>query len=275
MNERNQETFSHSGSRARGGSLHGKSEKSRRDINRRDTNSYFADGKSQGRESRSRCTRQSNEIDDVQIILSDPQDPKFGDDYFTVNTYGTRPNKKGRDPTMYIPGREFLPDPSDNDVLMIQDNAGTTNPKAKRDPTMYFDGEANERPKRDPTMYVDDPLRPKRDPTMYVDNQDPSVYTQDRSIAGRESAHSIDPYATDRLNDEYDQFGFRSEENDDYEYAGRDPTYYSSYRTREAGKSAGVESHINVSYYEEDESFRTKEAKSTASSKKSRKKSRK
>ena len=173
---------------------------------------------------------------------------------------------------MYIPGQEGLPDPSENHVLMIQDDVGTTNHKAKRDPTMYFD----DGPKRDPTMYVDDQNeRPKRDPTMYVDNsQDPSVYTQDRSMAGRESAHSIDPYATDGLNDEYDQFGFRSEEKDEYEYAGRDPTYYSSYQTREAGKSAGVESHINVSYYEEDESFRTKEAKSTASSKKSKKKSR-
>ena len=66
---------------------------------------------------------------------------------------------------------------------MIQDDVGTTNHKAKRDPTMYFD----DGPKRDPTMYVDDQNeRPKRDPTMYVDNsQDPSVYTQDRSMAGR------------------------------------------------------------------------------------------
>jgi len=266
-NERNDDAPSHSGSRARGGSLYGKSEKS---IGRRDINSYFADEKSQGRESRSRRTRQSNEMDDVQIILSEPQDPKFEDDYFTVNTYGTRPKKKSRDPTMYIPGQKGLPDPAENDVLMIQDVGNykeDPSQKPKRDPTMYFDGEydASEHPS----------LRPKRDPTMYVDDQDPSVYTQDRSMAGRESAYSIDPFGKDGLNDEYDQFGFRSEENDDYEHAGRDPTYYSSYRTREAGKSAGVESHINVSYYEEDESFQTKEAKSIGTSKKSKKKSKK
>lgn len=277
-NERNQDTFSHGGSRGQGGSLYGKSVKS---VGRRDINLYFEDEKSQGRESRSRRTRHTNGIDDVQIILSEPQDPKFEDDYFTINTYGTRPNRKSRDPTMYIPGQERLPDP-DNDVFMIQDGGGSARYKEdpplkpKRDPTMYFDGgcDVSEnpsfKPKRDPTMYVDD-QDPKRDPTMYIDDQDPSVYMdgkQDRSMAGRESAYSIDPFGRGDLNDEYDQFGFRSEEKNEYEYAGRDPTYYSSYQTREAGKSAGVESHINVSYYEDDESFRTKEAKSNRKSNK-------
>jgi len=247
LGHRSQDAFSYGGSRGR------------------DRNMHTEEDKSRGRESRlhrSPPSHRSNGITDVQIVLNNPQDPKFGDDYFTVNTYGTRPNRKRRDPTMYIPGEDHLPDP-DTDTLMIQDGGDGArymeDPplKPKRDPTMYFDegydaSEASSRPKRDPTMYVDG----QQDPSMYGDG---------------ESSYCIDPYGSEVNGEEseYDQFGFRSseqfrsEENTEHTNAGRDPTYYTeheemSFQTRDAKKSGGVESHIDVSFYEE--SFQTKEA---------------
>jgi len=167
-----------------------------------------------GRESRSRRSQalaiaqplaieEANE-DEVQIVLTEPQDPKFDDDSFTINTYSTSKKSKmskrgseksktsksktGRDPTFYVPGQEDKPDPDSTSILMIEggdDASGrryyAEDPplRPKRDPTMYGD-----QGMRDPTMYTDGhyssedpPLKPKRDPTMYVEGQeDPSVY---------------------------------------------------------------------------------------------------
>ena len=66
--------------------------------------------------------------DEVQIVLSQPQNPRFDDDSFSINTYGTRtPKRQGRDPTMYIPGQEDRPDPPDAPCRRgIQDPTGRT-----------------------------------------------------------------------------------------------------------------------------------------------------
>lgn len=226
---------------------------------------------------RSRRTK-SNDIDDVEIVCNEPEDPQFDDDYFTVNTYGTRPNRKGRDPTMYAPGQEDLPDPDDE----VQ-NSGRSARSArtrkykedpplrpKRDPTMYFNGadEASGRPKRDPTMYVDD----QEEPSEYFEGQrDPTMYAEGESYS-HNSFGKGGPHDTES---EYDQFGFRSGGvASEHDHAARDPTFYSnddaSFQTRERGESGGVESHINVSYYDE-ESYRSEKSKKKKSKKSSRK----
>eukprot|EP00571_Detonula_confervacea_P012358 CAMPEP_0172303322 /NCGR_PEP_ID=MMETSP1058-20130122/4864_1 /TAXON_ID=83371 /ORGANISM="Detonula confervacea, Strain CCMP 353" /LENGTH=477 /DNA_ID=CAMNT_0013014077 /DNA_START=29 /DNA_END=1458 /DNA_ORIENTATION=+ len=99
------------------------------------------DDKSRASGYTSRRSQRTNE-DCVQIVLAEPMDPKFDDDSFTVNTYGTK-QKQGRDPTMYIPGQENRPDPDSGRSI-------------------------NSRSISSRRYLEDPPLKPKRDPTMYV-----------------------------------------------------------------------------------------------------------
>jgi len=228
---------------------------------------YFIEEKSRASTRRS---RRKNGDNDVQIVLAEPQDPKFDDDSFTINTYGTKQKQGrdptmyasklsgGRDPTMYIPGQEDRPDP-DSDTLMLQDGESSRR---------YYAEDSPLRPKRDPTMYVagnyaykDPPLKPKRDPTMYVEGQqDPSVYTDEASGAGYSAGRraSVESYSvgtygiggTINGEEEYDQYGFRHSERDaeymtsetdaEYPRGVRDPSYYvqeESFRTQDASVS--------------------------------------
>ena len=154
------------------------------------------------------------------------------DDSYTLNSYGDRTrrnNRPRRDPTMYIPGQDELPDP-DADVLMLNDDARSRGSsrryyedpplKPKRDPTMYMDGlpeqysvASSYKSQRDPTMYVDDvgsrggrEGRPKR---SYYDDEESAieeVYNDDRG-----GIASIDDDQ-----ESYDQFGFKNTYRPDY-----------------------------------------------------------
>ena len=163
------------------------------------------------------------------------------DDSYTLNSYGDRTRRYNsrprRDPTMYIPGQDELPDP-DSDVLMLTDNSSRSGGsstrryyedpplKPKRDPTMYMDGlpeqysvASSYKSQRDPTMYIMDGLpeqysvassyKSQRDPTMYVDEKESKieeVYTEDRGGIA----------STDDHQESYDQFGFKKSYMPDY-----------------------------------------------------------
>ncbi|KAL7530204.1 hypothetical protein ACHAWF_003282 [Thalassiosira exigua] len=222
---------------------------------------------------------------DLQIVLSHPQDPKFDEDNFTINTYGTRPKARtnmGRDPTMYIPGQEDKPDPEAN-ILAIE--AGPSNPGPGNRRYYTEDPDDDARPKREPTMYIDGqsiggrslesempsvlPPRSQRDPSMYVDEDGPSMYggasardaynsnkDGEASLGGMQS---VDPFGMGDIDEEeeYDQFGFRSSV----------PPYAE-------GQTGGVAR--DPSHFDEDtESFRTREPSvQTGRSKKKKKKKR-
>jgi len=236
----------------------------------------YVDGNASHRSGRSRRTN-ANEDGSVLIECSEPQYPKFDDDSFTVNTYGTK--KTSRDPTMYIPGQEGRPDPSSSvySGSNRRDPSSSVYSGASR---RYYSEDPPLKPKRDPTMYQEGqhsseepPSKPKRDPTMYVDGQqDDSIYTEDASgmesygisrgkdvsTLGYES--NPDPYVMEGIEEEseYDQYGFRnsdintdymaSETDAEFTRESRDPSFYAapdggevrSFRTQErsiSGKS--------------------------------------
>jgi hypothetical protein len=159
-----------------------------------------------------------------EIVLENPEDVKFHDSSFSINTYGTK-HKQGRDPTMYIPGQEDKPDPQ---TLMITQG---------RDPTMYIPGQED---KRDPDSesgwfsdgdgsrryHEDPPLKPKREPTMYIDGH--------REV----DMYSFDDSTVEEVDNEYRGVAKR------YEKATRDPTFY---------ESSGNDSTFHVDDAERDE----------------------
>jgi hypothetical protein len=272
---------SRSGSRSKG-----KSSRSRRSRSRG------------GKSRRSRRYEDDYEEDDhqddgdVQIVLAQPEDPSFDQDNFTINTYGTKTQKRvARDPTMYIPGQEDKPDP-DSSVLMITDGASSSRRymedpplKPKRDPTFYGDGGSS----RSYAM-EDPPLKPKRDPTMYMDGSragDPGVYDDMASAQGGYSVRSAGGEqggtgAGYSVNDPYGMSGIDgSEVYDDYDF--KHSELEAQYMTSEtnAEYATGVASHgRDPSFFasEEDMSFRTEEPSEAGHSerpKKSKKKKKK
>ena len=167
-----------------------------------------------------------------EIVLENPEDVKFHDSSFSINTYGTK-HKQGRDPTMYIPGQEDKPDP-DSESGWFSDGDGSRryheDPplKPKREPTMYIDGN------RESDMYSfdgkrfdeDPPLMSMRDPTMYVDGH--------REV----DLDSFDDSTVEEVDNEYRGVAKR------YEKATRDPTFY---------ESSGNDSTFHVDDAERDE----------------------
>ena len=250
------------------------------------------------RSSKSRKSRGMPQIEEqernVQIVLSEPQDPKFSDEEFTINTYGTKKTskskKKARDPTFYVPGQEDRPDPSGG-VLMLTDGDEANGRryyvedpplKAKRDPTQYLDGQGYEDASG---RYMEDPpLKPKRDPTMFVEGQsDPTVYDGEsvgystaRSARGMsEEGYSVDPesvgYSTARsargMNEEgysvdpYVSVMAGIDESDYDSYAFKQSELEAEYMTSETNAEDNRARGRDPTYYntEEEQSFRTQE----------------
>jgi hypothetical protein len=223
---------------------------------------------------------EEEEDSNVQIVLSEPQDPKFSDEEFTINTYGTKKTskskKKARDPTFYVPGQEDRPDPDSNGVLMLTDGDEASGRRyyvedpplhKKRDPTMYVDGQGYEDASG---RYMEDPpLKPKRDPTMFVEGQedagayidgesvDYSTARSARSGAGRsrggmnEEGYSVDPYGMAGIDEsDYDSYAFKQSE--------LEAEYMTSETNAEYNRARGRD----PTYYNnsaEDQSFRTQE----------------
>lgn len=205
-----------------------------RDESRKDIY-YLEDGEANSAYNKKRS-------DDVQIVLAEPQNPKFDDDSFTFNTYESQPKPKsavkkkriGKDPTMYVEGDEDRPDPS---TYMIEDGGVTgrryyeEDPpvKPKREPTMYIDGLANGNGYRDPTMYIEE---------EYVDGE--SEYSVGRSGDVEQAVYDYENSV------QFDAADYNIRDS-------RDPTYYEeeSYRTQ------GVESS------KADKSKKSKKSKSS------------
>jgi hypothetical protein len=192
------------------------------------------------RRRRSRDTKSRREHDDYpSISLSNPQDPKFGADEFTVNTYGTKkkniqdPPKNFQDPPMYaltMPVYEpdySKPDPdgSTAGALVLAITNGDDNRR-------NYQEEPNTKPKLEPEPMlieaapIDRSRRSGRTTRRSESPPDPSVnvgngYDQSqqeifgrsgREILGRSGQEILGRSGQEMGDDdleEYDQFGFR------------------------------------------------------------------
>lgn len=143
----------------------------------RSTRSYRSDRSRSTRRSRRTKATRPNDDGGFQIVLRNPEEPTFGDDEFTINTYKNRP-----DPSMYpaqlgYNGNDAAdrPDPPDVGSVLMLTNGGDDSMNANKyteDPPI--------KPKRDPTMYVDGTAsigysQNDEDPSQYGSNVDPSM----------------------------------------------------------------------------------------------------
>ena len=140
----------------------------------------------------------------------------FCEDSLAINSF--KRSRPSRDPTMYIPGQEGRPDPTDS--------FRTTGSISSR---RYYSEEPPLKPKRDPTMYVNGKASMDYLPTAYVKDQ-------------RNTVNNEDECSDDDDDDDYDNHGTERDERGSAHsnkfIQNRGPGNYQHGRGSLAGRSA-------------------------------------